>query len=317
VIPEVNDVSLLVSEWKEKLLGEEKAGQEHFGGEIIVGPRDLVIREILVDRYLRTNIPDLDQKARPTTVFLWELGEGPPEYKRRGTRIGGTPWWPADKPWPLDSNGVPLRFVAQIDFGVEHSLDIKLPGELLSIFVSETTEYWAEHFDFFWHNPVQGMELLKPEQVPSPKTQDYIFGPFFGHPYMTYDYELYDWRSPDEWMKHLIDQAEERDLLETIMSSVGWPELVPVMQATKIGGIPHFIQGFMPGSEHCEWALSWTFLCTLSSVNLTSERPAPQGLLVNQSFFLPQIDDFLLGDVGQMYLWLDESRSTRYWWECT
>jgi hypothetical protein len=122
VVPKARDARSLLSEWNEARLRKNTYENFMLDGEVIVGPRDLATREILVDKYLRPNIPDPDELARPTTAFLWELGEGPARYMHRGTRIGGTPWWPADKPWPCDSEGLPLRFLAQIDFAVKHPL---------------------------------------------------------------------------------------------------------------------------------------------------------------------------------------------------
>jgi hypothetical protein len=307
----------LVKKWKSKLLSEEKRGKESIDGEVIVGPRDLVGREILVERHLKSSYPNLRELARPTTVFLWEIGEGSGWRRGRGTRIGGTPWWPADDPWPVDSVGEPLRFVAQLDFDVKHSLEIELPGDILSLFITEEEGFWGD-FHFFWHTAEEGKKLLKPQEMPSfSDIEDFEFGPFFGHPYLTYDYELYDWRSQEAWLQQTVEDIEEPDWSERIMPGVSDARWVPVLQATKIGGIPYFIQSFMPGSSHCNWKPDWTFLCTISSIwDQRFSRGSVKGLFVNQPRTLPEYTKFMLGDVGQIYIFLDELGGVRYWWDC-
>ncbi len=294
--PEAKDARSLLSEWNEARLRKNTDENFTLDGEVIVGPRDLAIREILVDKYLRPNVPDLDKLARPTTVFLWELGEGPAGYMRRGTRIGGTPWWPADRPWPYGSDGVPLRFAAQIDFGIKHSLAVELPGDLLTIFFSEEEGFWGD-FTFIWHTADSGTELLQPTQVPPTNVDsEYILGPFFGHPYLAHDYELHN-----------------RGIFEKVMPEDSQAALVAIMQATKIGGIPYFIQG----GPSDEWEPSWTFICTLSSVwNKFGYMDTPEGLFLNQPDPLPEVEEFMFGDVGQIYICLDKSGVIKYWSDC-
>ena len=305
-IPEPKDSQQLLTGWNETRLRKDTYKNFAIDGEVIVGPRDLITREMLINKYLRPRLADLDKDACPTVVFLWELGQGPAKYKRRGTRIGGTPWWPASKQWPCDSEGTPLRFVVQIDFGLKHSLEVKLPGELLSIFVSENEGFWGE-IKFFWHNPSPGIKLLVPDKVPPPDTSDeYDFGPFFGHPYSTSDYKLYDISSPREHFGYAR-------LLEVLMPDIGQPDLVPIVQATKIGGIPHFVQG-RPSDE---WKASWKYVCSISSVwNKFGRLGTPEGLFVNQPEFLPKIKEFMFGDVGQIYVFLDNSGKIKYWSDC-
>ena len=33
-----------------------------------------------------------------------------------GSRLGGLPWWPADKPYPKSRDGAPLFLLAQLNF---------------------------------------------------------------------------------------------------------------------------------------------------------------------------------------------------------
>ncbi len=306
----------LVRKWKSTLLSEEKRGKESINGEVIVGPRDLVGREILVERHLKPSYPNLRELARPTTVFLWEVGEGPAWRKRRGTRIGGTPWWPADEPWPVDSEGEPLRFVAQLDFDVKHPLEIEFPGEILSLFITEEDGIWGD-YHFFWHAAEETKKLLKPQDMPSfYENEDLVYGPFFGHPCLTYDYELYDWKSPESWREHNADEAASPGWLKKIIPGVSQAEYVPVVQATKIGGIPYFIQSYEPGSPECNWKPDWMFLCTISSIwDHRFSRGRTKGVFINQPKKLLEYRDFMLADVGQIYLFADESGRLRYWWD--
>jgi hypothetical protein len=76
----------------------------------------------------------------PADVFVW-ASKGNPE-KPWLTRIGGEPWRDKNKPWPKDSQGVPLTFLGQICF--LDSMDIvpfALPGEV-ALFFGTSTAGW-------------------------------------------------------------------------------------------------------------------------------------------------------------------------------
>ena len=40
-----------------------------------------------------------------------------------GSQLGGFPWWPAGRPWPVDASGAPLFLLAQINFAEAPPVD--------------------------------------------------------------------------------------------------------------------------------------------------------------------------------------------------
>jgi hypothetical protein len=110
--------------------------------------------------------------------------------------------------------------------------------------------------------------------------------------------------------------VDEPDWAKNTMPGVSQAELVPIVQATKIGGIPRIIQGFEPGSREYKKMSDWTFLCTISSIwDQRFSRGRTKGIFVNQPEKLPEYRDFMLADVGQIYLFADESGTLIHWWD--
>jgi Domain of unknown function (DUF1963) len=97
--------------------------------EIVVGPRDVAINEQLRTEALAAR--EYAGKRYPTDVVVWAKGE---PSNRSVTKVGGLPYRPAALPWPEDSTGTPLRFIAQICFVDSRELVPPLPGDILLIF---------------------------------------------------------------------------------------------------------------------------------------------------------------------------------------
>ncbi len=78
---------------------------------------------------------DLAPKARhcktvPVDLVFWTCRQALNPYL---TRVGGTPFRSADKPWP-QKNGVPLTFIGQLCFIDTKDILPKLPGDLMLVF---------------------------------------------------------------------------------------------------------------------------------------------------------------------------------------
>lgn len=95
------------------------------------GPVDLAIVEQA--RRLVEVEHDLGPSVN-TDVFTWS-SMGHDDDTPWLTRIGGTPWRPADRPWPRDDRGNHQHFLGQISFvDSQDILPFELPGDVLLIF---------------------------------------------------------------------------------------------------------------------------------------------------------------------------------------
>lgn len=63
-----------------------------------------------------------------------------------GSRIGGPLWLPPGETWPVDANGVPLEFIAQLDFGAMPPLP-GFPSEGIAQFFVERSDLFGANFD--------------------------------------------------------------------------------------------------------------------------------------------------------------------------
>jgi hypothetical protein len=78
-------------------------------------------------------------KAFPADLFVFGKGESP---GRETTKVGGIPYWPADRSWPTDDEGSPLLFLAQFNFADSQDLfPTRLPGDVLLLLVEDPEDY--------------------------------------------------------------------------------------------------------------------------------------------------------------------------------
>lgn len=259
-------------------------------GKAVTSPCHIVVVE-----QLRAEIfvehPELEKV--PTDVFIWGLGE--PE-KREVTKVGGVPYWPADRPWPVSTEGRPMDFVAQINFSDSRDLVGDTPGDILLMF-SDGACYgdWMPGDDgavvFHWINPSDA-PLIEPDEVPE-RRWDII--PCYGVIHRTFDF---------------VDDLKAIELIENDFYS---PYRLAVIEGTKIGGVPHWVQD--------DAKLPGRYLCTLGSV--APEDPRAGGKKVPAPFVnwekpfgirdIPAPYEFLCwGDVGSVYIFMDETGNI-YW----
>lgn len=267
-------------------------------GEQITSPFDLFSVERLRDEHaLRRGL------AVPTDVFV--MGKGPAPNPAL-TRVSGVPYWPKSKPWPESKDGAPCQFLAQFCFKDSLDLHRKLPGDLLLIFVPQDDEEWLWEPDLIrleWASTAENPALLTdlPKGVKS-------FSPseWYGVIHRTLDY-------PEG-----IKPARELEVEQAYD--------LPVLNGTKIGGIPHGIQeqpklGRNPVTgqpvllpKRKGKAEPRTFLCQLTSLQAAPEVPypwtnrkEPLGLDFDSSGIYCEENDCSFGDMGSIYVYMEPS----------
>lgn len=231
----------------------------------ITSPHDIAVREQLCEEALSVQP---SASGVPVDVFVFAWGE--PD-NRAVTKVGGLPYWPAVRPWPRASDGEPMTFVAQFCFADSEDITGELPGDVLVIFGDERAFFWSgwEYDDpsalqFHWMR-LGDTNLIHAEQIPTRDQTEWLVLPCYGCIHRTLDF----------------------------------PELGPefVIEGTKIGGVPNWIQGEQPVGE--------TFLCTLGSIQPAHQRPYPY---VNRSDPIESwIAEWPLmwGDAGSVFIFLD------------
>ena len=263
------------------------------GGEIVTSPRHLAIVEQLRAEWLaKQRLPTV-----PTDVFVFATGE---PQDRRTTKIGGLPFWPRNKIWPVGKSGKPMDFLAQICFADSTDLLEGLPGDLLLIFADGVYgKDWdaknSNSLRFEWIKLPQ-VNLIEAADVPETRWDLY---PVYGEICRTVDYLAGDARRELEKAYHQW-----------------W--CVAAIEGTKVRGIPRWIQAAdnVPGR----------FLCALGSIHpaflpsaadmMHQQYPftnAPGPFVREQRTFRSvdqeiQTDRLLMwDDVGSLYLFLDDT----------
>ena len=211
--------------------------ERELSGQLVTSPYDLYSVETLRDRHgLRTG------EAFPTDIFVF--GKGEPDDPSI-TKVGGRPYWPVDREWPANSGGMPCHFLAQFNFG--DSIDLvgdDLPGSVL-LLLTETPDDWIwedSHLTFHW----LPNDITPDTNLNVPSTLGGA-GPFYGAIHRSVDY-------PDSF-----DIAFDLQLRRNYN--------LPLLNGTKIGGLPHFIQDGVE-TDSC-------FLCQLGSIQAAPRVPFP------------------------------------------
>lgn len=93
-------------------------------------PCELALREQVLQQVKRKE--DLGPCV-PADVFVWAITQV--THQAWLTRLGGRPYRPKGKPWPRDEDGIPLKFLGQINFADSKDiLPCKLPGDIAQLF---------------------------------------------------------------------------------------------------------------------------------------------------------------------------------------
>ncbi len=217
--------------------------------------------------------------AFPTDVFVFGKGE---TDNPASTKVGGRPFWPCDREWPTAADGSHCHFLAQFNFA--DSLDIvgdDLPGTVL-LLLTDSKEDWiwgGGGLSFHWVSA--GITPAKDLVVPSAIG---AAGPFYGVIHRSADY-------PDAW-----DDVSKLKVSQSYN--------LPILNGTKIGGLPHLIQD---GGDYDSF-----FLCQLSSIQAAPFAPYPWvnecdplGLDFNNKGIYGKENCAVFGDMGSVYLFID------------
>ena len=214
-------------------------------GSRITGPRSLIVVEHLRAKALENcKAPP----GMPTDVFA--LSEGEPR-RRDVTKIGGLPYRPTGKAWPVTKDSGPMTFLAQFRF-VE-SLDClgSLPGAILLVFCKNSNLNLTETDWLFTEWYQLGIDhLVKQNKIPK---QMWNVPRWFGLRYRTVDF-FCDPPFIDAIRTITADETQEPNRDLNIHS-------VCRFDGMKIGGLPPCDPHNRP-LEHSPGR----FLCSLGSI---------------------------------------------------
>ena len=267
-------------------------------GEMVTSPYDLYSVEELRDRLKLRVRPQV-----PTDVFVICKGEPP---KPDCTKVGGVPYWPSNRNWPVDDAGLPLRFLAQVNFVDSKDLHKDLPGDVLLMFGEQGSDWLSKPIHFEWmsaqgrHTPIDDVTRL-------------IF------PKTAFHCAIY--RS--------ADYLKARPMADR--SGVKQSYNLPLLNGTKIGGLPHFIQGdkdldplpakkrknpFNPKQTMIEPARPSRrgFLCQIASIQATphvvypwANQAEPLSLNFDDTEIHGETNSIVFYDMGSIFVYRDES----------
>jgi hypothetical protein len=246
----------------------------------VTGPFDVALAEQLRDDLLPV-VPK-DQRVR-TDVFIWSQSEAP---RREVTKVGGLPYWPAERPWPVSVAGRPMTFVCQFCFADSRDIVGETPGDLLLIFTDS---------ELFWEQGDAGIRfewlaLGEPSLVSEaavPETEWQIT-PCHGAIHRTYDIS---------GGERFIDHVEDAEALA-------------VIDGTKIGGVPLWIQN--------DEEVRGKHLCSSASIQPALDRPYPF-LNVREPLRVGAASawEYLMwGDGGTLYVFLDGAQGIHWTEQC-
>jgi hypothetical protein len=226
------------------------------GGDIIEGPKEVAVIEQIRDEVRQSNRLE---KRIPTDLLIF--GEAEPS-RPEVSKVGGAPYWPQEKPWPTKwpcprrgpKSKEPRTFIAQICFADSHDLIGSTSNDVLVIFAAgEYLQDWndddTEALTFEWL-PLGLSDLVTIESVPKRGT----ISP----------------RSRCAMLHRTVDYPSAGQAFDSFNCS--WQ--LDVIEGTKIGGVPRWIQDEEP--------LEGRFLCSLGS------------------------DTIMWGDMGTLYLFTDK-----------
>jgi uncharacterized protein YwqG len=171
------------------------------------------------------------------------------------TKIGGLPYRPAGRPWPVDSAGNARRFVAQLSFADSRDLVPPLPGDILLVFGDDDALLEPERLLFEWW-PL-GLGSLTAEMADGTDA----LAPFHAH----------------------LHRTDDRD--------------DSIFEGTKIGGMPEFVQDAPP--------VTGTFIAAIGSISVAIDQRHPF-VNVAEPRGWSRENDLMIGDMGSLYLFLQE-----------
>lgn len=181
------------------------------------------------------------------------------------TKFGGNPVWLEKPLWPVSrSTGNPMRFICQI--AIDKSLFPDAQGRIAYIFMTDEEEY----VDGTWDSESgENAVIIQPSNILEHEVKDITTGPTLE---AEYNVEL---KKANDLSISKLDEMLLND-------EEGYHEALELMEGSKIGGTPVFVQGeeFPDGDD-------WLLLLQLASTQ------AP--------FFVN------FGDCGTAYVFINKS----------
>ncbi len=280
-----------IDEWQSRInLQSLRKENEFFDIGSIGGPVDIVVVE-----QCRAELRGTIDLGQPVTsdVFVFAAGEPTIPY---ATKIGGTPYRPKASPWPLSQyrprsegdlqdGGRPMTFVSQLCFAGSEDITGPLPGKVLLIFSDDLTLGHPNALHFEWQTPDIG-DLVVEDEIPVGGRLN--CDPAYGLIYRTAD----------------LPEASGKIRLEFRID-----RHAAIMDATKIGGVPAWIQ--------FRRQMTGRYLATLCSLEPSYRKAHP---LVN----VDRLDRAaakrkrleLGGDSGHVHLFVSDDGTVSWTFEC-
>lgn len=284
--PDGNHAVLDIDFWRGQFPLEKRRDRVQF----INGPGDLALAEQCREVALKNGPLGPSVKS---DIFVWAEGKN---YRRPWlTHLGGVPWREVDRPWPVDSHGKPLSFLAQICFA--DSRDVlpaeaaDLPGEVLLFFGdyhNGSCGLAKPHIE--WSN----LNLSRPPDL-LVHLPDRVGLPF------TY-----------QGVRHRTVQYLDRELADASCRSAGFRDGswgIGAIQASQIGPYADVPQGWDIGGN-----CPGTLIAMVSSFYFRHQWPlcdAPTGDIFISADGEPSAFctikglNFGIGDVGCLYVYRD------------
>lgn len=240
---------------------------------------------------LKNDIDDLDTYA-PRDCVCFVFGGGEDDGDRATTRLGGLPFWPAARPWPMTQEDSPKQFIGQFDFR-NIVWPEPLPGDVLTV-----------HFDYecegegrfngpadggaatlVWHDSKRTSNLIERDDLPPPNEWYTEPGPFYARPVLVTDYKS------------------------------KWSERAPVLtiHGMKIGGhSPLYRTNWQESLSSLE---NPVFLCSIGYVLPDTEDEEPKAWLPPKpGFDAASAGEVMFDDVGVLVIAYEKGDSTNLHW---
>jgi hypothetical protein len=228
----------------------------------------------------------------PCVVFLFGEWDGVFAF---GTRIGGRPARDCSRPWPINAEGKPLLFLAQLDLNGVDNLPSGVPQDsLLSVYTEIVTGYQDMNLQFEWQSR-ETATLVGADQIPEGLE---ALPAFQGKPFVAMDYVAVDPNrfNPDNDDKYIAafwgtKIGGVNPVLQKILSSRNWGKPIE-RRVTSLGN----------------------FLGTIGCVQADSDAPWPfvdrEEPLTWKEFRLNREKyQFMLADMGMIVLHVRENGS--------
>lgn len=186
------------------------------------------------------------EATRRPVIDIYPIG-APVDLK--ASRLGGAPWWPAHRPWPVDNKGAPLFLLLQVNFRETPAL-APFPREgLLQLFIGGDLQQFVYGCNFDDLRKPTGFACVYHRDLSSPALDNFSFleraegyaspldAPLepigLGSELSSMTMDSSDYRFPDA----LPDIVDNEDLLEAYFN---WAS--EESSAWRLGGYPTFTQ---------------------------------------------------------------------------